>query len=203
MSLTDMKKLQKEKGFTIVELLIVIVVIAILAAISIVAYNGMQSRAGKSAIASYASSALKALQAYRAGEGKYPAYTGCIGAGYVDRNGNGTADCRWTSTTDSYTVNASLNSELGKYTNIKDMGAPSQMTGSATQFVVGGHYSATSVAILDGVPHQTWFTYAVPDRSCPVGPIARMTGWPNLVIDSSATYSEAWMSGSLCWIPLK
>lgn len=35
----------KQKGFTIVELLIVIVVIAILATISIVAYNGIQDRA--------------------------------------------------------------------------------------------------------------------------------------------------------------
>lgn len=36
---------KKQKGFTIVELLIVIVVIGILAAISIVAYNGVQERA--------------------------------------------------------------------------------------------------------------------------------------------------------------
>ena len=35
----------KTKGFTLVELLIVIVVIAILAAISIVAYNGVTSKA--------------------------------------------------------------------------------------------------------------------------------------------------------------
>lgn len=40
-----MQRGQKQKGFTIVELLIVIVVIGILAAITIVAYNGIQERA--------------------------------------------------------------------------------------------------------------------------------------------------------------
>lgn len=47
-----MKRGQKQAGFTIVELLIVIVVIAILAAITIVAYNGIQNRAKASAVAS-------------------------------------------------------------------------------------------------------------------------------------------------------
>ena len=42
----------KNKGFTIVELLIVVVVIAILAAITIIAYNGIQNRAKASAVAS-------------------------------------------------------------------------------------------------------------------------------------------------------
>jgi prepilin-type N-terminal cleavage/methylation domain-containing protein len=40
----------RQRGFTIVELLIVIVVIGILAAITIVAYNGIQSRAQVSAL---------------------------------------------------------------------------------------------------------------------------------------------------------
>ena len=40
------------RGFTIVELLIVIVVIAILAAVSVVAYRGMSNRASDTAVKS-------------------------------------------------------------------------------------------------------------------------------------------------------
>lgn len=53
---------QIKKGFTIVELLIVIVVIAILAAISIVAYNGIQQRARDSRRASDISNIEKAIR---------------------------------------------------------------------------------------------------------------------------------------------
>ncbi len=45
MTLSNIKTMKRDRGFTIVELLIVIVVIGILAAITIVAYNGVQSRA--------------------------------------------------------------------------------------------------------------------------------------------------------------
>ena len=48
----------KQFGFTIVELLIVIVIIGILAAITVVAYNGIQNRANNTktqqAVAAYA-----------------------------------------------------------------------------------------------------------------------------------------------------
>lgn len=53
------------KGFTIVELLIVIVVIGILAAISIVAYNGIQERARISSVSSALSQAAKKLAVYQ------------------------------------------------------------------------------------------------------------------------------------------
>ncbi len=56
--------IQTKKGFTIVELLIVVVVIAILAAITIVAYNGIQNRAKDSASLSNAQQVGKKITAH-------------------------------------------------------------------------------------------------------------------------------------------
>ena len=68
----NLKNKKSHRGFTIVELLIVIVVIAILAAISIVAYNGIQSRANDSAVKSDLASASKALELYYVDNSAYP-----------------------------------------------------------------------------------------------------------------------------------
>lgn len=59
-----MKWAQKQKGFTIVELLIVIVIIAILAAITVVAYNGIQQQASRSVAQNATSQAAKKVMAY-------------------------------------------------------------------------------------------------------------------------------------------
>jgi len=63
-----------QKGFTIVELLIVVVVIAILAAITIVSYNGITNRANASSAKSNAAGVQKKAELYAADgpTGKYP-----------------------------------------------------------------------------------------------------------------------------------
>jgi type IV pilus assembly protein PilA len=66
MSLSDIKNMKSEKGFTIVELLIVIVVIGILAAIVIVAYAGVTSRANSTDAAAAAATVVKKAEAYNA-----------------------------------------------------------------------------------------------------------------------------------------
>ncbi len=67
-----------QKGFTIVELLIVIVVIGILAAITIVAFNGVQNRGKASAAQSAAVALDKKVESYNAVNGFYPTTTGTI-----------------------------------------------------------------------------------------------------------------------------
>lgn len=62
------------RGFTIVELLIVIVVIGILAAISIVAYNGIQNRAYDQTVTADLNGIAKGFEMYKTDNpgGTYP-----------------------------------------------------------------------------------------------------------------------------------
>jgi len=66
------KSKEGQKGFTIVELLIVIVVIAILAAITIVAYNGVTTSARSSKAKQNAQNVQSVAEAYNAEKGRYP-----------------------------------------------------------------------------------------------------------------------------------
>ncbi|MBC7869084.1 prepilin-type N-terminal cleavage/methylation domain-containing protein [Candidatus Saccharibacteria bacterium] len=62
----------KQPGFTIVELLIVIVVIGILAAITILAYNGIQGRAVAASLTSDLTNASTKLKLYQVDNSSYP-----------------------------------------------------------------------------------------------------------------------------------
>ena len=71
-------KREGTKGFTIVELLIVVVIIAILAAITLVTYNGVQQRATNTAIIDAVSKSVRMIQGYIAANDKYPLTTGTV-----------------------------------------------------------------------------------------------------------------------------
>lgn len=87
-----MQRGQKQTGFTIVELLIVIVVIGILAAITIVAFNGVQSRARDTQRKSDLAQLAKAIHYYAADKGDY-VEAGCgngTGSGWLGSDYDGT-----------------------------------------------------------------------------------------------------------------
>jgi len=71
----------KFRGFTIVELLIVVVVIAILAAITIVAYTGIQQRARVATVSSDLESAAKQLAMDQVTTNAYPATVALANSG--------------------------------------------------------------------------------------------------------------------------
>lgn len=91
------RTLTTRRGFTIVELLIVIVVIGILAAITIVAYNGIQARARDAQRLSDIQSVAKALQLYYADNGSYPVTTPSgMSSAFTDTNCQlGTKQADW------------------------------------------------------------------------------------------------------------
>lgn len=70
-----MSKKRLSRGFTVVELLIVIVVLAILAAIIFVVYSGAQAKARDAARISGIVTIQRALMAYKAQNGSYPLST--------------------------------------------------------------------------------------------------------------------------------
>lgn len=74
MVLNKLKDIRKsERGFTIVELLIVIVVIGILAGITIVAYSGITAKANSTKALTNAVAVQKVAEAFNADNGFYPA----------------------------------------------------------------------------------------------------------------------------------
>src|SRR6185312_3650995 len=79
------------RGFTIVELLIVIVVIGILAAITIVAYNGIQQRARVVVLQSDLNGAATQLELDNQSNGTYPGSTAAANGGAGLKASGGTS----------------------------------------------------------------------------------------------------------------
>ena len=77
---------KKQKGFTIVELLIVIVVIGILAAIVITTYSGIQAKARNAKRQTDIQSVQTQLEAYFSQNGHYPSLTDMNGSSWISTN---------------------------------------------------------------------------------------------------------------------
>ena len=190
------------RGFTIVELLVVIVVIAILAAITVVSYNGIQARAEKAKTLSAVRGFQQALATYKILEGGYPTTaTYCLGSGYTDHTGDSVPDCRWNS--GNVNPNTTFNTTLAKYVKVTiDITQKPVMSG--TSGMIGMYFMNDSLLSLDGKPQYDWIVYAVQDKSCGMNVPLLIAPYPTggFTSKSNDTVSENWGAGGLCWIPL-
>src|SRR5476651_1279793 len=82
----SLKKRSNTKGFTIVELLIVIVVICILALLVITTYSGIQAKARNSKRQSDVKSLQTQLEAFFSQNGYYPSLTDMNGQAWLGTN---------------------------------------------------------------------------------------------------------------------
>lgn len=155
------------RGFTIVELLIVIVIIAILAAITIVAYNGIQARAHNSQTSAAVQAYYKALLAYETDNGSYPIQSdACLGSGYPNNK------C-WQSytTTSNSTLDAALKPYLNN--NLPNPSTKMVMIGTAYNQYRGGimfQYSASKTLDGKSAPYALSY-YLEGNAPCTVGPV--------------------------------
>ncbi len=109
------------RGFTIVEILLVIVVIGILATVSVVAYRGAQNKANDTAVQADLKNFGKRIEAFKIETGAYPSsadFTATLGIKFskgaygVDSQGYNARYCRNT-TNDTYVMVS--NSKSGNY----------------------------------------------------------------------------------------
>lgn len=149
------RMIKNQKGFTIVELLIVIVVIGILAAITIVAYNGVQQRARNTQVITGTDVYYNALRSYHAVNGSYPSTAGCLGASYP-------ADRCWEGDSGTFDVNATLDSNLASYISKKPILATARMSIGITNNMRAGAVYVTG-------PARIVYYLAGPGQTCNVG----------------------------------
>jgi prepilin-type N-terminal cleavage/methylation domain-containing protein len=67
-----------DRGFTLVELLIVVVILGVLSTVTVFAVRGITNRSHTSVCQSDTASISLAVQAYKAGEGSYPTNLGAL-----------------------------------------------------------------------------------------------------------------------------
>lgn len=145
MQVGNLRKIHK-KGFTLVELLIVIVVLGILVSISIVAYNGAQQRARDSRRHNDISELTKALEVYYSVNHKYPASGGST---TINNTWSTTSDASW----------AAFQTALGPY---MDNNVPSDPISTPNTNVNAGigynyaYYSSPTTSWCGAAPNQLY-----------------------------------------------
>lgn len=169
-----------QRGFTIVELLIVIVVIAILAAITVVAYNGIQQRAENARRIAAAKDWQKLITAYTSQNRAYPTSSlnnhTCLGTGNpTDLDVNPDEDCLGTGNVKHPL--ASINTAYSTIATLPSFPTSKLVSASAIGTTAG--ISLRSIDTLDpGMPNAKavypflYYWLRGTDQDCVLRPVA-------------------------------
>ena len=205
-------KTDNPRGFTIVELLIVIVVIGVLAAITVIAYNGIQVRARNSQVASVIQSYRKALTQYAIEHQAYPTSARvCLGDDYPDSGVFTTANTRncFRSNTTLSSIDASFNIAIKPYLTSKVPTPNSTVygNGSSPWSTRGAMFQNNSTVILNGTANPWVLVYTIEGQNaCPVGPVLDLATYPNVTsTNPSSGYSVLLSGGTVgveCWLAM-
>lgn len=202
----------KKKGFTIVEVLIVIIVIAILAAITIVVYNNIQQNARNTKITTTIQSYRTGLLNYALEKGSYPS-TGnaCLGTDYPETGSYTVAAGRicFRSNSTGGVNNATFNTEISPYMSYK-LPTPSNTilgSGASPWSLRGAAFLGSASVVINGTANPWILVYAIEGQNkCPVGPVLDLAGYPNITSTPPSTGYSVLISGGTvgveCWLAL-
>lgn len=168
------------RGFTIVELLIVIIVIAILASITIVAYSGAQDRAKNTTIIDTASSIVKMIQVYAATNTAYPS---TVTTGVCVTTGSG---CTWST---AYSGNTTFDTNLTTVGNV-----PRSVPTVVANDLKGIYYFYNATRTMDGKVQPAYLVYHLKgaNQPCGVPGVSSTTTMTTTTSTTGYTYNDTW-----------
>jgi prepilin-type N-terminal cleavage/methylation domain-containing protein len=139
---------KNSKGFTIVELLIVIVVIAILAALVLNSFRGVQERARDTKRRTDVNAQASQLEVYYTDNGGYPVFTGQVNTdSWLSANLKGADLNAWRApnqTTNSMTNSATPTKDQYGYTPLQDDGTTACTTAPCAKYKLFWYSEKTS-----------------------------------------------------------
>jgi prepilin-type N-terminal cleavage/methylation domain-containing protein len=181
------------KGFTIVEIMIVIAVIGILAAITVVSYNGASLRARNAARLADVTSAIEvvevALTKYKPSEVRASLnysggwYRACIGTNLADLNSDNVGDCGYYGASVYVTESAAFNTLLQASSALPDFSRYPKTTSTDDDVVASPYLDSAWVDGKDMLAIE--YSLEGEGKSCDKSPLIYKSGGTSTMTPSA------------------
>lgn len=193
---------KSSRGFTIVELLIVIVVIAILATITVVAYRGVTQNARNTTRLDAVGQMQQVIQLALTRNTPKQLWNAmdvdsngwhraCFGKGYKDINGDGVGDCAWYGSYPHVSSVSAFDAFVTKLAEIPDMSGYPQTKAANGSVVAGPYFGSAWVDSADKLVIE--YTLEGEGQDCKFSPLVYKIGGSTLSMtpngDPKYTYS--------------